>query len=142
MNHLWTMICSFAVIDRETNNVSLLNIIEQLHITGEPVENGLLPVNIDVITLWEKEQDDEQQTRSRLSLFAPDGIVLGQWEAEVNFEQFSRNRAKITFQGFPIPQAGTYLYVVETISEAGEWYQVANVPIQVNFTGPATTREA
>ena len=34
--HVWTVACMHAVIDQESNLVSLLDVIEQINIPGKP----------------------------------------------------------------------------------------------------------
>jgi hypothetical protein len=34
VEHIWTVLCSHAVVDKDTNNVSLHNVIEQVNVKG------------------------------------------------------------------------------------------------------------
>ena len=41
IEHIWSVLCSRSVIDSETNNVSIQDVIEHIIINAEPTENGL-----------------------------------------------------------------------------------------------------
>ena len=36
MKVIWAVLCENSVIDRDTNNVSLLNVLEQMQLVAEP----------------------------------------------------------------------------------------------------------
>jgi len=50
LEHIWSVLCSRSVIDSETNNVSIQDVIEQITINAEPAENGFLPFPMELIT--------------------------------------------------------------------------------------------
>jgi hypothetical protein len=59
IDHVWTILCSRAVIDRDTNNMSLLEVIEQLTLgdASPPVEGeGLAPIQLELVTLWTRRE--------------------------------------------------------------------------------------
>ena len=68
MKHIWSILCRNAIVDKDTNNVSLLNVIER--IIFEPkqklAENKKLPIpvveELTLVSLWfskEKEKNVE-----------------------------------------------------------------------------------
>lgn len=140
MKHIWTVACSHAVVDRDSNNVSLLNIIEQLTIHEAPRPDAILPIQLDVMTLWAREDAEIPTTdNSRLRLISPDGKALGAFESAVDLSSHERSRAKITFQGLPLASSGTYKFIVEQKSEeATRWKRVAEIPLSVTFSEAAS----
>ena len=58
IDHVWTVLCSHAVIDRDSNSVSLLDVIEQLNIGDEPSPEGRIISSLDLMTLWAREDID------------------------------------------------------------------------------------
>jgi hypothetical protein len=56
IHHVWTVFCSSSAIDRDTNQVSLFDLIEQVTVQAvEPRaagERGVIPARFQVVTLW------------------------------------------------------------------------------------------
>ena len=139
MRHIWSVACSHAVVDRDSNNVSLLNVIEQLRIQEAPRPDAVLPIQLDVMTLWAREDPEVPETgNSRLKFVSPAGKTLGTFEAVVDLSSHERSRAKLTFQGLPLRNSGIYKFRIEQKSEgATRWRKVSEIPLSVLFSEPA-----
>lgn len=135
MNHIWTVACSRAVIDKDSNNVSLQNILEGLTIRDEPKPKGVLPIELDVVSFWTRESNSDPETAlSRLRFISPSGETLGEFKTTVDLTEYERSRTKITFRGLPLDEEGIYQFRVDhKRSEAGRWRKVAEVPLKVEF---------
>ena len=144
MRHVWTVLCSSMVTDRDTNAVSLLNIIESLVIHDTPRDEGRVPVRMTVATLWMRDDPDEgEKGFQRLRLVAPTGEVLGQWEIDIDLSDFLRVRHKFEVRGFPASATGIYTFRVEKReSKQQRWKQVAEAPLQVIFAPQDVEAEA
>jgi len=136
MNHVWTVICSRAVIDRDSNNVSLQNILEVLSIKEAPKPQGVLPIELDVVTLWIRESILEPEIGySRTRFLSPSGKTLGEFESKVDLTEHERSRAKLILQGLPLREEGLYTFRVDMKkTEEGRWRKVAEIPLKVDFT--------
>ncbi|MCK5054012.1 MAG: hypothetical protein KAR65_07020 [Anaerolineales bacterium] len=139
MRHIWSVPCSHAVIDKDSNNVSLLNIIEQIRIPEAPREDTFLPIPLDVMTLWARENPNVPVTgNSRIKFVSPTGNILGAFEAVIDLSTHERLRAKLTFQGLKLIDSGNYKFLVEQKSEgATRWKKVAEIPLRVMFSEPS-----
>lgn len=70
IKHLWSLICEKAIIDGETNNVSIINAIERFSINiplsqkEEAVKNGSkgfsFPIPFEVVTVYRKSTLDKE----------------------------------------------------------------------------------
>lgn len=143
MRHIWSVACSHAVVDRDSNNVSLLNVIEQLRIQEAPRPDAVLPFQLDVMTLWAREDLEVPETgNSRLKFVSPAGKTLCTFEAVVDLSSHERSRAKLTFQGLPLRNSGIYKFRIEQKSEgATRWRKVSEIPLSVLFSEPADESE-
>ena len=143
MKHLWTVLCSRAVIDRDSNNVSLQNVIEQLTVHDEPSPEGFWPSRMDLLSLWMRNEVDEPERGwGRLSLHAPSGEVKGQWEFEIDLTDALRTRSRLTFGGLPLSEPGIYMFNLEQrASKRHKWRLAAEVPLQVDFMPPIDEEE-
>ena len=135
----YALLCQKAIIDRDSNNVSIFNVIEEISIpqeslalsTDNPVPLGDL-IGFELLTLWARSADDVAEEGSgRLQVFVPD-----QEEAfvtrtfPVDLSQFLRTRSRIAFPGLPAAGRGTYRFVL-TSSRNSEWEFQFEVPLRV-----------
>ncbi len=145
IQHIWTVVCSNAIIDQETNLVSLINIIEELTIQGAPKSKGGIGIAVDIVTLWIRTNADEPSYGNyRVSLVSPIGEVLNTVEGQLDLTIYERLRTRTKFIGFPANQPGRYKFKVDQEEEESkEFRTVASIPIKVIFQSPASDpREA
>lgn len=137
INH-WIVPCRKAVIDAETNIVSLLEIIEELRIPTPPPEAAIpfaIPIELSVMGYWEREAGDGEGYEGRLLLIGPNGEVLGEGGAALDFHGRDRLRTRTNFVGFPVAGQGRYLIRCESRPSAAEpWTVERTAPILVVYT--------
>lgn len=139
IDHVWSVFCTRAVIDRETNNISLLEVIEQLTIHETPPAEGneaVVPGSFELVTLWTRRRDDEPvRGRCRVRFFRPSGVFdafTQEYPIDLNTSRRLRHRAK--FAGLPLREPGRHYFEVSLWDEEGEdWRMEAVVPLQVGF---------
>jgi hypothetical protein len=142
-DHVWTVLCSRAVVDRETNNVSLQNVVEEITIRGAPKPGAPVPVHLELMTLWSRTGPSvPAKGRARVTLLSPAQAELLTFEGDVDLTQAERARSRLVYQSLPVHGTGRHLFCVEAReSEQDEWRQVAIVPLKVVFR-PAEQRES
>ena len=71
MKVIWAVLCQSAVIDKDTNNVSLLNVIEEVKVPAKPPAeltatdlNLISPATFELVTLWTR-SDPGAEERGR-----------------------------------------------------------------------------
>jgi len=70
----WSIACEHAVVDRYTNNVSLLHIIDQITVRVPPEPASPIPISLDVMTLWERgDAESPESGESRTVIVTPQG---------------------------------------------------------------------
>jgi len=133
IEHVWTAVCSNVVIDRESNNASLHNVIDQLNVCGHIAPSTLLGIPFEIISLWLRSDPQQAATgQARVTLMAPSGRSLGSVEYPINLTEFERYRGVVRTQGLPVEGPGRYRYRVELrVDPENEWQQVAAVPLTV-----------
>jgi len=138
IEHIWSVLCSRSVIDAETNNVSIQDVIEQIVISAKPVENGFLPIQLELITLWGREEsNDAAKGSERVTFVSPSGKAEIVSEAEIDLSKVERHRQRVRFPGLPISESGKYYFKVEMKNGNNEWKQVSAIPLQVVFQPPS-----
>lgn len=137
IEHIWSVLCSRSVIDSETNNVSIQDIIEQININAEPAENGFLPIQLELITLWgRKEINETAKGIERVTFITPSGKNEVISEAEIDLTKAERHRQRVRFPGLPVNETGKYYFKVEIKNGDNEWKQASAIPLKVVFQSP------
>ena len=138
IDHVWTVLCSRAVVDRDTNNVSIQNAIEQLNIVGEPKLGAVVPRRFEVVTFCVRAAA-EVPCRGELLLTyrSPSDEILGTFERPINLLKHERLRDRMRFEGLPAGEPGRYYFDVELRDEGEqEWRRVAAIPLMIVFKPP------
>lgn len=138
IEHVWTVVCSRVVVDKESNNLSIQNVLERVTIQGEPMPETLLPMPFEVVTMWTRTDPDKPARGSmRMQMLFPSGEVFETREADITMLKHLTYRIKNLFSGLPIAEAGRHLFTVELRNEGEEkWRQVAVVPLMITFKPP------
>ncbi len=139
IQHVWSVLCSTSLVDKDTNNVSLIDVIEQWNIPHE----AQFPINIAnpfyLVTLWAR-SDLEAPTQglARITLIRPDGTQEPYPEQAVDLSNHRRSRNRFGFQGFPLQAPGKHIFNVELLDDGTGQSQgiVASVPLEVKITDP------
>lgn len=140
IRHIWSVLCSQSVIDVQSNNTSLFNVIEQLAVVMKkskaPEEKvPVLPISLDLVTLWERGDLDQggDKGQATVDIIDPTGKRLGGQDINVDVSVARRCRTKLTFMGLPITTSGRYIVRV-SIREGAEVQPrvVTEIPIEVN----------
>ena len=135
IDHVWTVLCSRAVVDQETNNVSIQNAIEQINIVGEPKPDAVIPKRFEVVTLFARSAPEVPcRGELRLTYRSPSDEILGTFERPINLLKHERLRARMRFEGLPAGEPGRYYFDVELRNEGeDEWHRVAAIPLMIVF---------
>jgi len=138
IEHIWTVICSDAIIDQDTNNISIFNILEQVNIPEEAVKTQVIGINVELLTLWIRSDLSKPATgMSQVNLVAPNGEVIQSSESALDLSRFERLRSRSLYQGLPYKGDGTYQFVVEyRPDDQTDWQQKASIPLKVILANP------
>jgi hypothetical protein len=146
IDHVWSVVCSRSATDRETNNLSLFEVIEQLNVLGplpDPVARVALPIPFEIVSLWSRSQPGEaEESRGRVRLLAPNGTEVFAQEFPVNLMENPRMRTQMRSVGFPVLGTGRYTFAVEIQRAADNWESVARIPVQLESIAQAPAQAA
>jgi hypothetical protein len=136
IDHVWSIICSNSIIDKDSNNISINNVFERLEIFTTPVEGGVLPIHMEFITSWIRHEVAESETgNSRIRFVSPSNKMLTTNELRIDLSKSERTRNRLVFNGLPLGESGRYHFLVD-LQIDNEWQQVASIPLSVKFTPP------
>lgn len=147
ITHIWSVLCSRSIIDRDTNNISLLDVLEQLAITPTPEEGEVarIPINCEIVTLWSRTpQDQPVRGYTRLLFLGPSGVQVGEGtELEIDLSAYPRTRMRTRMNELQFREAGTHVFRVQLRDDpTTEWRDVASIPLQIIFRSDEQTRQS
>ncbi len=154
MRHIWTVLCQKSIIDQESNNISMIDVVEQLSVmtekTGEKPSQtsddlalgatpAVIPFRLEVVTLWTRDSIDLAESQlSRMKIVSPSGKELFSAERSVDLTKHVRSRGRQISIGFPFlaSEEGVYCFIIEKWdAQKEDFVEVSNVPLQVSITG-------
>lgn len=143
INHIWSILCRRSVIDNETNNISLYDVLEELGIEvtvkGQAPQD--LPINIpidyEVVSMWMKDKKEiHEKGDIDIEIVNPQGKVLKNIPQAVEIASGSqRLRSRMRIAGFGATGSGIYLFRVKMKQgKEKEYKTVAELPLEVKIT--------
>ncbi|HKV11895.1 MAG TPA: hypothetical protein VJ725_27365 [Thermoanaerobaculia bacterium] len=136
--NIWSVLCYKASLDQDNNQVSLLDILEELTLVpGQEIssrERIGLGHHMEFVTLWRRTAVEKPETaRMKLEILSPGNKNLGTAELEINLETVRRYRGIIKLDMLPFDGFGVYQFRLSKKDEGlVDWEEVARVPLEVN----------
>ncbi len=135
INHIWTVLCSRTITDKETNNLSLINTIEQLTIKDEPKPNGVLPISMELCSFWTRTDPDQSvEGAARILFVEPLGNSKLMVEYPIDLQNKERSRNIIRISSIPVSIPGRHLFRIELKTKDKDWTEVSSIPLRIVFT--------
>lgn len=153
--HIWSILCQSTSIDRDSNRLSILNIIEEVTVqklnnVGIPVDQkrliqagsikapSIVPLEFEIMSLFERLDDKDSNIltkKAQLELTDPLNKSLLTQIIEINFPKgFKRLRYRIKINGLPITTAGAYRFIIRIQeSEDLRFTQITEIPLDIKF---------
>jgi hypothetical protein len=131
IEHQWSILCSKCIVDNRTNNATLVEILEQLTILIPNDGSGLVVREMDLVTLWSRETEEEEQGRARLTLLDPKGSPVGDpilFSLDLSVNQ--RLRSVTSLQSIPFNGVGRYTFRTE-IERGTQWELASEVHLSI-----------
>ena len=144
IEHIWSVACSQSIIDSDTNNVTLANVIEQVALEALGASEdltpgqGVVPLQFEIVSLWIR-ADPEQGGRglARILIHPPGGEPSPVGEPfDLDLSGYERLRTRSRFGGFLARDSGRYWFIVQKQEGGAEWEEVARVPIHIDIAFP------
>jgi hypothetical protein len=139
IEHLWSVLCVRAIVDRDLNSLSLIDVIEQLSVNApipKPGEPGFVNMGLTVASLWRRTDLNKQALgECSVVLRFPDGTEQPlPVNLVIDLKRYERMRTLGRLNGVPVGEPGTYRFLVR-FKPNGEdkWTEVASLPMEVVF---------
>lgn len=133
--------CEKVIVDKQSNNVSLIAVLQdlQLRLPDVPIPAKVtVPIRWHIFSMWLREPGDENRRYEQsCELVAPVGAVLARTRSLFSLEK-PTHRVIVSMQGFPLAQSGAggeYLLklYLRAEREGAEPNEVATYPLSVEI---------
>lgn len=141
IQYVWGLIAKGSAIDRERNNISLFDVIDQITLPDEVFsKDGKQKIGFDheIIMTWRRVVDqslidDDISFACRLSLIGPSGSTLQETTNKFILQKDSRRtRQRVRVDGFLITDPGDYVYRVAAKGRDTDDFNTVNeIPFEV-----------
>ncbi len=145
VSHIWSLISSYSVLDQESNNLSLFNLIEKISVNVPEAEmlklqkegankGFMFPFNFEVISRFLKNQGNQIAAFDlRVRMVNPDGKSLSTAEQKIALNKDIRNmRVRTRFGSIFLDKAGDYSIAIDIKDvEDTRYVEVSRIPLEV-----------
>ena len=150
--HIWSVLCQSSSVDKDTNNLFLFNILEEITLKQPSGEGNIkeaemlsskkiiaIPFNFEIVSMLERLDDKEKGPlikEAELEFTDSYGKSLLRQNFEMNFPKgFRRLRYKINMNGLNIITVGTYHFHFRIReSKNSPFEEVAKLPLDIKFS--------
>lgn len=134
---IMAVLCSDHVVDSRTNQLSLINIIEEVQVKGD--FPAVLGTPIWLVILWEKSDPSSAEPEAfkyRFPVQQPgDGELIDSPKEHTSTIEKLRLRTMTAMQGLPLHGDGK-LEIIIQVEESGDWTEAKRVPLFVAHQVP------
>lgn len=143
--HRWSILCRRAVVDKFTNQLSILETIHEFALTLGSAENGSaaeippdarVPLDVQLVSLWSRDVSERPEVFwTRLEVKLPNGEV-SQTQQLVGSLEGGHRRTRLIYRipSIPFSGTGTYYFVVSVSTEEnGDYSEVVRVPLELKI---------
>jgi hypothetical protein len=140
INLRWAIACEHAIADQRTNNLSLINFLEEIKIRVEKGYDKKSKINIstslNIVALWERLTCDKEENYSfKLAFFSPNNKLLFEKDIEIKFKKdILRMRSIFLINKLSIyPVSGRYVFKIQRKKESNKLATISEIPLMINI---------
>jgi hypothetical protein len=140
IENLWSILCKQSIIDRTTNNVSIIEALEELKINVDIPKNSSkeittidIPIEYEFISLWKRIHKDSMEEYSlQLEISDPDKKIIKTFNQKMILQPgIKRYRSIFKISGFSATKNGEYIFKIETKKDKN--IVSSKIPLEVNI---------
>ena len=143
MKVIWAIFSENAIVDRRSNNLSLIEVIEELTVpapppleAAQPREQPQIPFDFFLSILFERtDLGTGEAGRYRVTMVGPNGIKSEPREHEIDLMDFSRSRSigRMGVSPLPLTVEGQYSFKIDVMSAEADWQEGFELPLTINI---------
>ena len=143
MKVIWAILSENAIVDRQSNNISLIEVIDELTVPVPPPqvvsqsgEQLQIPFSFCLSILFARTDIGvAEKGRYSVTIIGPDGVKSESRELDVDLMENLRSRSIGRMGEFPLPLTveGQYSFKIDVKSVDSDWKEAFELPLRVNF---------
>ena len=136
IRHAWSVLCTRAITDSESRNISLLEVLEQINIPAGAQFPLVAPIQSDFVSFWYRSNPNQPERGTcRISVVTPNNQAREATQQTVDLTVYQRSRTIARSAGITLDAPGIYQFIIDLRQEGQqEWENVAHVPVSVVTT--------
>jgi len=138
--HVWSVLCYRSSIDKYTNVVSLLHVIEKLMFSDEEADllakieredAAGIQTDMELLSWWVRSDYSEpEEPQMRVKTIAPNGKSRKTSPAPVELKENTGFRLKISIPGIYFTGFGLYWIAIE-VKRGERWVEKSRIPLEI-----------
>jgi hypothetical protein len=143
IKNIWSILCKQSIIDRETNNLSILDVLEEIKVNinsekNQKIENINIPINYEFVSLWRRDTASSvEKFNLQLSISDPQKKIIKTFDQEITLQPgITSHRSIFRISGFLATISGEYLFKIKVLEEPKIEYQEIPLKISIIASNP------
>ena len=133
IRHCWTVLSQSALIDTQTNLLSLFNIWEGVTSLETPSQQRPLHLPFEIVSMWFNDEKKLASGDAQVFILSPDNTKSPPVMMGIEIDSIGFQRTRLTANPIGFKSFGVYNFCVEFRENATlDWQTVASVPFMVN----------
>ena len=133
MKVVWAILCESAITDRDTNRVSLFNVMDDIILQVPPPtlakesdrQPTLVPMKFELVALWARSNPNEpENAQGQHRIIGPNNEELESEEFEIDLTQFLQLRIRHHFLSLPYWSEGLYSMKIDAKTPGTDWQEM------------------
>jgi len=138
VRHIWSVLCRYAVEDKDSQNYSLIETLSHVSFKGDiPDERPVsLPFKHRIVTLWRHSLDPSGiEFPVRLRILTPAIVEIVSAEMTVNVKGHGTLKTNFNSDTFQYTSDGIYEYEISYL-KGEKWIVATRIPLKVTHEQP------
>lgn len=140
MKNIWSVIFNRAVVDENTNSMSLFDCVEEITVNfSKPEEISApqknIPINFTIISLWsDNDVSKDRKFEYLLEIIDPQGKKINEF---TNFPIIEKGKKRlrtiVQMNGMGVTSEGEYTLVVKYKKDSDKFVIASKIPLDIKF---------
>jgi hypothetical protein len=133
IEHTWSVLCTRAITDRDSRNISIIEVLEQINIPAQLQFPTVAPIQSDFVSSWYRSNPNQAERGTcRVTVTSPTGHSIEAAQQSLDLTVYHRIRSIVRSAGIHIDAPGVYYFAVDLRQDGEqEWRSVARIPLHV-----------
>lgn len=142
IKHVWSVLCQKSVVDSTTNNISLIEVFEQLEVDIKPqspdipAPSGDVKINFpyELVNFWTKDKNLKSEAEVKITLLDPKGRIIKSLNKHILIPKKNRRLREVNkISDLLLRSSGIYTFKVSIGDGKSKFKTVAEIPLEIKI---------